>query len=102
MLAVALAIAEVGHRGPGRWHVEKIGRRDVTLSYDVKEKALRRSASPVPEPEGVEAYSRAVWQKFGGVDILERAGIPGDYENFTNENLTDGEITFFAVVPCGG
>jgi hypothetical protein len=50
----------------------------------------------------VEAYSRAVWQKFGGVDILERAGIPGDYENFTNENLTDGEITFFAVVPCGG
>jgi len=43
-----------------------------------------------------------VWQEFGGVEILECAGIAGDYENFTIENLSDGELTFFAVIPCGG
>jgi len=102
VLAVAQAISEVRRPGPGKWHVQKTGRRDVTLSYEVKEWALRKYASPDPEQEGAEAYSRKVWQKFGGVEILERAGIPGEYENGTIHDLSDGEVTFFAVIPCGG
>jgi hypothetical protein len=102
MLAIALAMAEVGRHGPGKWHVEKTGRRDITLSYTADEKALRKSGSPDPGLEGAQAYSRTVWQQFGGLEILEHAGIPGNHETLAIHWTTDGKMVFFATIPCGG
>jgi hypothetical protein len=102
MLAVALAIAEVENHGPGKWHLQKTGRRDVTLSYQVQAKALQDSATPESNRDGAEAYSETIWKDFGGDEILIRAGIPGDYEAGTIDWVDDGELSFFAVIPCGG
>lgn len=100
MLAVALAIAEVGRRGPGRWHIEKTGRRDVTLSYKVRKNAVREVMSPVDGDEKA-AYDKAVWQEYGGNEILKHAGIPGEYEHLSI-HWFDGEIVTFSTIPCGG
>ena len=100
MLAVALAIAEVGRRGPGRWHVEKTGRRDVTLSYKVRKNAERQVLSPKEEKE-TAAYDMAVWQEYGGNEILKCAGILGKYEHLTI-HWSDGKIVTFMTIPCGG
>jgi hypothetical protein len=102
MLAIALAIAEVGHRGPGKWHVEKTGRRDVTLSYTTDARALREFASPDPGLEGTEAYTRTIWQQFGGLDILEHAGILAQYYTNSLDWFPEGTTTFFCSIPCGG
>lgn len=102
MLALALAIAEVGHLGPGKWRAEKTGRRDVTLTYTADEKVLLKSATPDPGLEGAQAFSRPVWQQFGGLGILEHAGITGNYQTLAIHWTTDGKMVFFATIPCGG
>ena len=99
-MAVALAIAEVGRRGPGRWHVEKTGRRDVTLSYKVRKNAVRNIASPVDREE-TAAHDKAVWQDYGGNEILKRAGLHGEYEPLSIY-WSNGEIVTFSTIPCGG
>jgi hypothetical protein len=102
MLAIALAIAEVGLDGPGKWHVEKTGRRDINLSYTADEKALGETNSADPGMQGAEAYARAVWQQFGGLKILEDAGVLGTYYTGAIHWTTNGTMAFFATIPCGG
>jgi hypothetical protein len=102
MLAIALAIAEVGLDGPGKWHVEKTGRRDINLSYTADEKALGETNSADQGMQGAEAYARAVWQQFGGLKILEHAGVLGTYYTGAIHWTTNGTMAFFATIPCGG
>lgn len=119
LLAIALAIAKVSSHGPGEWSVQKFGRRDISLIYEVYGEALQgRSSARIrahgysPRESararlrrlagGFDADSRTVWEKFGGLEILERAGIPleGNQRGVLQDPI-DHLTLFYAVIPCG-
>jgi hypothetical protein len=119
LLAIALAIAKVSSHGPGEWSVQKFGRRDISLTYEVFGEALRgRSGARIkahgysPRESGrarltrlaggFDADSRTVWEQFGGFEILERAGIPlREYPSGVLQDPVDLLMLFYALIPCG-
>ena len=119
LLAIALAISNVSSHGPGEWTVQNFGRREISLTYEVYGEALRgRSSARIkahgysPRESararlrrlagGFDADSRTVWEKFGGLEILERAGIPleGNQRGVLQDPI-DLLMLFYAVIPCG-
>ncbi len=119
LLAIALAIAKVSCHGPGEWSVQNFGRRDISLTYEVYGEALRgRSSARIkalgysPRESararlrrlagGFDADSRTVWEQFGGLEILERAGIPlREYQSGVLQDPIDLLMLFYSVIPCG-
>jgi hypothetical protein len=100
ILALALAIAEVGRQGPGKWHAEKTGRRDVTLSYTADKKALRETGLSVSKLD--DATIGRAWARFGGPRILAHAGLPVPDMIGAIHRIMDGTISFYVIIPCGG
>ena len=100
ILALALAIAEVGHQGPGKWHAEKTGRRDITLSYTADQKALRGTGLSVSKLE--DAMIGKVWARYGGPKILAHAVLPVPDMIAAIHRIMDGTISFYVIIPCGG
>lgn len=119
LLAIALAIAKVSSHGPGEWSVQTFGRRDISLTYEVYGEALRgRSSARIkahgysPRESararlrrlagGFDADSRTVWEQFGGLEILARAGIPQrENQSGVLQDPVDLLMLFYAVIPCG-
>lgn len=102
MLALALAINEVKPPGPGTWHVRGTGRRDLALTYEVSEEALRALIPAIPSEGGDEILGEFVWLHLGGADILACARVPGEYKKGSFRWGDGDQMNFWAAIPCGG
>jgi DNA-binding Lrp family transcriptional regulator len=96
------AIVSTPKMGPGVWSVKATGRSSVMLEFNCHSEELAAFAKQFEEklgrPIDDDDAIPIVWHFLGGDEILETAGLAGEYEN---HSLNDGEmLNFFAIIPC--
>jgi hypothetical protein len=92
-VSLQTAIVAQGPQGPGVWSVSTQGRFGLTLNYVAPYQDMLDGC---PQEDRL---MEAVWQDLGGVDILEHAGLTGEYQNGSILNVNASVIHFWAAIP---
>jgi hypothetical protein len=93
IVSLQTAIVAQGPQGPGVWSVSTQGRFGLTLNYVAPYQDMLDGC---PQEDRL---MEAVWQDLGGVDILEHAGLTGEYQNGSILNVNASVIHFWAAIP---